>query len=135
MIVLDASITLAWGFADEVTEGVDAVFGRVGVHGAAVPSIWRLEIANSLRTALRRGRIDMRQRTGVFAILGDLQIDTDPETSERSWRETLALSDRYGLTIYDATYLELALRLDLPLATLDRDLAQAASAAGIEVLP
>lgn len=134
-MVIDASVTLASGFDDESTPDIDAVFRRVATTGAIVPGLWWLEVANSLRTALRRGRIDGTQRDKLLAILDDLPIQTDHETWQRAWTDTLALSDRLGLTIYDAAYLELATRLGLPLATLDRELAQAARASGIEVLP
>ena len=68
-LVLDSSVTLAWLYSDEITEPIRRVFEAVAEHGAVVPALWRLEIANSLTVAARRGRIDREFRG---AALGDL---------------------------------------------------------------
>lgn len=135
MIVVDASIALGWSFKDEVTPLIDAVFRQVVEDGAKAPAIWRLEVANSLRTALRKGRIDHDGRRILLNALLNLSIDVDPETSDHAWSSTLRLSDHHGLTVYDAAYLELAIRHGLPLATLDDQLRTAASEAGVAILP
>lgn len=133
-LVLDSSATLAWIYDEETTAAIREVFDRVAEHGAMVPSLWRLEVANSLTVAARRGRVDAAFRHAALADLALLDIATDPHTDSAAWAETLHLADRYQLTVYDAAYLELAQRRALPLATLDRDLQAAAQAAGTSVL-
>ena len=121
-LVLDSSATLAWIFADEATESVRSVFHAVAEQGAFVPSLLRLEIANSLTGAVRRRRIDGEFRRAALADLGDLDITVDAQTDSRAWNATLDFADRFLLTVYDAAYVELAQRLALPLATLDEDM-------------
>ncbi len=133
MIVLDASITLASFFEDERTPAVVAVVDRVGLSGAFVPSLWPLEVANGLRIAIRRERISWSFRDAGLVQLAKLPIEIDSETHVHAWHATLQLAGRHGLTPYDAAYLELAQRRRLPLATLDRDLANAAEAEGVAV--
>ena len=96
--------------------------------------LWRLEVANSLTVAVRRGRIDAEFRRAALDNLALLDITTDAHTDTHAWAETLLLADRFGLTVYDAAYLELARRRALPLAPLDEDLSAATSALGIYVL-
>lgn len=133
-LVLDGSVTLAWCFADETTPAIDALMLRVAREGATAPAIWRLEVANGLRSAMRRGRVTKETRDGHLADLRDMNIESDPETDRFAWSTTLRLADRHGLTPYDASYLELALRLNLPLASLDRALRDAAQAEGVPLL-
>lgn len=133
-LVLDSSATLAWFFEDERTDPVTAVLRQVGEAGAIVPALWRLEVANGLQMAVRRGRIDTAYREGALRELRALAITVDPETDARAWDETLPLAHRFDLTVYDAAYLELARRLRLPLASLDAKLRSAASASGIALL-
>jgi predicted nucleic acid-binding protein len=130
-IVIDASVTLAWIFADERNELAQAVMAEVVQAGAAVPTIWPLEVANVLLLGVRRGRLTAAQRDASLADLAQLDIEVDGETTVHAWSETLALGERFGLTVYDAAYLELARRRDMPIATLDRALATAADALGI----
>ena len=133
-LVLDGSAALAWCFADETTPAVDAVMDQVAEAGAVVPAIWRLEVANGLQAGLRRGRLDAKRRNAMLAALADLPIGADPETDRHAWTATLRLADRHVLTLYDASYLELALRLGLPMATLDKALRSAADTAGVPLL-
>jgi predicted nucleic acid-binding protein len=133
-LVLDSSATLARIFEDETNRTIVALFDRVAAEGAIVPTIWRLEVANTLALAVRKNRIEKAFRTAALADLDAADITTDTDTEKHVWAETLILSDKHRLTIYDATYLELANRRSLPLATLDRDLAKAARAIGISVL-
>lgn len=133
-LVVDSSVTLAWCFEDEQSPDAMAVLRRVTETGARVPSHWALEVANGLRTALRRNRITAENRTLRFAMLAKLPIRTDRRTNEIAWTTTVALSDRLGLTVYDAAYLELASRLRLPIATLDQELTRAAQREGIPLL-
>jgi len=133
-VVLDSSATLAWIFADEVTQAIRSVFEDVAEHGAVVPSLWRLEVANSLTVALRRGRIDADDRRAALADLDCLDIRVDSETDARAWKATLALADRFGLTVYDAAYVELAQRSSAPLATLDDKMRRAGEEIGLRLL-
>ncbi|MEP9387460.1 type II toxin-antitoxin system VapC family toxin [Mesorhizobium sp. KR9-304] len=135
MTVVDASITLSWYFDDEKSLASDQVLDAVGKLGATVPGHWRLEVANSLRTAVRRGRATSDYRDAVLQQLSNLPIAIDSETAAHAWAGTLALADKHRLTPYDAAYLELALRRNLPLATLDNALQSAAQTEGVNVLP
>jgi predicted nucleic acid-binding protein len=134
-LVLDSSVTLAWLHEDEHADGVDAVFDQLVESGAVAPLHWPLEVANSLTVAIRRYRISADQRAEFLANLARLDIATDAHTNEHAWSAALHLADLYNLTVYDAAYLELAQRLRVPLATLDKDLAAAARKAGVEVRP
>ena len=133
-LVLDASLTLAWFFKDERTPGADAVLTEVTEKGAVVPALWRLEVANALQMALRRKRIDAAFRDSALTQLSRLSISTDPDTDAYAWTVMLQLAHRFQLTLYDAAYLELAGRRQLPLATLDRELRDASAALGITLL-
>lgn len=134
-LVLDCSVALAWLLPDEHSAPVDAVMDRVAASRAWVPGLWRLEVANSLQTAVRRGRISAEFRDASLSDLSLLTIRVDPDTSSFSWSDTLHLADTHGLTLYDAAYLELAKRLGLPLASLDSALRTAASACNVALLP
>jgi predicted nucleic acid-binding protein len=133
-LVLDSSATLAWIYSDETTAAIRAVFDQVADAGAVVPDLWRLEVANSLTVAVRRHRIDAEFRRAALADLALLDIHADQHTDNHAWSETLHLADRFRLTVYDAAYLELAQRRELPIATLDQDLRTAARAAGTKIL-
>lgn len=133
-VVLDASLTLTWYFEDEAVPAADEVLDRVVEHGAVVPPLWRLEVVSAFQTSIRRKRIDAAYRDASLADLGRLPITIDADTDAHIWTAALRLSDRHALTIYDACYLELAQRLNLPLATLDRELRIAAAALGLPLL-
>lgn len=130
-LVIDASVTLAWCFADEQTPEALAVLDRVAEDGAAAPQLWPLEVLNALAVAERRGRIDAANRNRATEFLRALPVTVDGETAGRAWNETRRLSEAHGLTIYDASYLELALRLGVPLATVDARLAAAVQKEGV----
>ena len=103
-------------------------------RGAVVPSLWHLEVANSLTVAVRRKRISPAERADALSDLAQLDVSVDDETEQHAWRATTQLADLHGLSVYDAVYLELAQRKRLPLVTLDKALIRAAEAAGVEVL-
>lgn len=131
---LEGSVTLAWFFEDERTSELDALLDRVVENGAAVPTLWKLEVGHGMQTALRRKRIDATYRDAALELLSQLRIVIDDETAARAWRETLHLADTFELSLYDAAYLELARRLALPLASLDSKLRQAARGVGVTLL-
>ncbi len=133
-VVIDSSITLSWCFEDERTDITTSLLYQVADTGATVPALWRLEVANGLQAAMRRGRIDAAYRDAAIADLRALAIVVGPETDNRAWSDTLRLATRFRLTLYDAAYLELAGRSGLPLASLDQDLRDAANELSVPLL-
>jgi predicted nucleic acid-binding protein len=134
-LVLDGSVTLAWCMEDERTPALIDLLRQVTEHGAMVPAIWRLEVADGLRTAVKLRRIDASERDGHLADFAGMTIAIDPETDRYAWSTTQRLAERFDVAPCDASYLELAQRLSLPLATLDRALRAAAIGAGVNVVP
>lgn len=132
--VLDNSVALTWCFEDERTPATTALLERVGELGATAPMLWPLEALNGLLVAERRGRLDRERRRILAGFLRALPVKIDDETASQAWAATLDLAERFRLSSYDAAYLELALRHDLPLASLDRDLRAAAEALGLTIL-
>jgi predicted nucleic acid-binding protein len=130
-LVVDSSAALTWCFEDEASPESDALFERVRDQGAVVPGLWYLEVANVLLQAERRGRIATADVATRLELIAELPITTDNETTARAWREIIALARGEGLTTYDATYLELAMRRGLPLLTRDQALAAAAERCGV----
>ncbi|MFO1155721.1 MAG: type II toxin-antitoxin system VapC family toxin [Rhodospirillales bacterium] len=133
-LVLDCSVTLGWLLADEQPAAAAQILDLVAEKGAMAPGLWPLEVGNALLVAERRGRLSSRNRTQALQGLAGLPIEIDDETAGRAWRETLALAEAHNLTLYDAAYLELALRRSLPLATFDTALRTAAVKAGVPLL-
>jgi predicted nucleic acid-binding protein len=107
---------------------------QVGELGALAPMLWPLEALNGLLVAERRGRLDAPRRRRLVGFLRALPIMLDAETAPQTWTGTARLAERFRLSAYDAAYLELAQRHQLPLASLDRDLRSAAAAIGVAVL-
>jgi predicted nucleic acid-binding protein len=132
--VIDASLTLSWFFEDERTARIDSILDRVEESGATVPGLWRLEVANAFQMAYRRGRVSATFRDQAILRLGMLPIVIDLETDSRAWINSLPLADKHSLSVYDAAYLELAVRLALPLASCDHDLCEAAKRAGVPLI-
>lgn len=133
-LVLDTSITLAWVYSEETTDSVRQVFEQLSQSGGWVPGLWRLEVANVLEMGVRRKRHDAKFRDATLVDLAQLPIQVDLETDSQAWAATLPIAERHRLTIYDAAYLELALRRNLPLATLDEELRNAARAEKVQLL-
>lgn len=133
-IVLDSSVTLAWIYGTETTDAVSSVFARVIDRGGDVPGLWHLEVANVLEMGVRRGRTDPAFRDAALEDLSALSITVDRETDRQAWGATVRLAAKHKLTLYDAAYLELAHRRGLPLATLDKELRDAATAEGVLLL-
>jgi predicted nucleic acid-binding protein len=133
--VLDCSIAIAWCFEDEATPETDALLDRLRDEGAAVPALWSLEVGNALLQAERHGRLSTAKVAAFVNLLAGLPIAIDGDTATRALREVLALARAEGLTTYDASYLELAGRRALPLATKDQTLHRAAQRVGVPLLP
>jgi predicted nucleic acid-binding protein len=132
--VVDSSVALSWCFEDERTPATKALLDRVGETGAIAPQHWPLEVLNGLMMAERRRRVDANKRRQLAGFLRDLPIALDPDTTIQIWGETQNLAERFGLTIYDAVYLELAHRKGLALASLDRDLRKAGAGLGMTLI-
>jgi predicted nucleic acid-binding protein len=132
--VVDSSVALTWCFEDERTPATTALLHRTGETGALAPQHWPLEALNGLMMAERRRRLDATRRQHLVGFLRDLPITLDPETTIQVWTATQRLAARFRLTIYDAAYLELAQRQNLPLASLDQELRAAGTALGVSLL-
>jgi predicted nucleic acid-binding protein len=132
--VLDASVAVAWCFDDESTPAAWTLLNRLRTAPGHVPALWALEIGNILLGAERRRRITRARTNEFLEILGELDIRVDPALPGRAFRDVLPLARERRLTPYAATYLELAMRLGLPLATKDTALARAATALRIKML-
>jgi len=132
--VLDNSVALAWCFEDEQTPATLALLEEVGEAGALAPILWPLEALNGLLVAERRGRLDANRRRLLAGFLSELPVKLDEETADRVWTDISHLAERFHLSSYDAAYLELAQRHQLPLASLDQDLRKAAAALKLKVL-
>ena len=131
----DASATLPWCFDEEATLVTESLLDRLKTGDAAVvPAHWPAEIANSILMAVRRGKISQDRRDEFVRELLLLPIDVDPVSPATWFVRSLPLAEKHRLTVYDAAYLELALRRGLPLATLDNDLRRAAEAEGVGLL-
>ena len=134
MFVLDNSVSAAWCFADQSNHYTDAVL-RALAEGetAVVPALWRLEIVNSLVVAERRKKLEPFRAELFLREIQPFRIRVDHVGSTRAFGPILDLSRRFQRSAYDAAYLELAIRLKLPLATKDGPLRQAAQSAGVGI--
>ncbi len=133
-LVIDASVALAWCFADEVSPVADATLERLAEEEALVPSIWPLEVANGLRTAERRGRLDLADLARVRELLMSLPIRVEEVGLDAALGEVSDLARNLELTAYDAAYLALAARSGLPVATADERLKRACETAGVKLV-
>lgn len=124
--VVDNSVVMAWCFEDEAGKYADAVLERLTVAEAMVPAIWPLEVGNVLLVAERRRRLRRADSERFIALLRQLPIVVEPEDARRALGDVMALARDVGLSTYDASYLNVALRHGLPIATMDRDLRKAA---------
>ncbi len=130
-LVLDASLTLQWFLEDETGREYGlGVLASLSTKRAAVPILWFYEVGNGLLMALRRKRITLDKIDGFLTRLKALPIDAAGQVPSEIL-ELPTLAQKHGLTNYDAAYLALAMRLNLPLATTDADLRRAAAAAGV----
>lgn len=130
-MVVDCSVSLAWCLSDETGAYAADVLRALADNKVQVPSLWPLEMANGLLMAERRGRISETAIMLALDMIRALPIEVDDITHAQALGATMSLARIYGLTAYDASYLELAMRLDVPLATSDRALVQAARASGM----
>jgi predicted nucleic acid-binding protein len=132
--VLDSSVTLTWLFKDESTRQTGMLLDQLELQSAVVPALWLLEVANVMVIAERKRRISSDESDEFIGELTRLNIEVETELADRVFTHILPLSRERQLTSYDAVYLDLALRRQLPLATLDESLRKAAKKAGVQVL-
>ena len=130
-VVVDSSVALNWIMPDEDREFTEALMDSVSLTGAVVPPLFQIEVGNSLLVGARRQRIAVEYIHQALDLIGQLPLRIDNSSADYVWGSTIEIAAAYGLTLYDATYLELAIRLDLPLATLDAKLAHAARISGV----
>ncbi|MCV0397357.1 MAG: type II toxin-antitoxin system VapC family toxin [Rhizobiaceae bacterium] len=131
--MIDSSVALAWFLPDEGSTLADQALDQVTTAGALVPALFSVEFGNGLVMAVRRKRIDSHYRRETFQRITELNLVADRDGGDRVWAEAIDLADLHGLTLYDAVYLELALRTGLPLASLDKRLSKVASDLGISL--
>src|SRR5271154_6308582 len=132
--VVDCSMAMAWLFHDEATPKTAALLKRLATETALVPGWWFLEVTNVLALAERKGRITPAQSDSFIADLSKLEIERDDEGPDRAFTHLLALCRTHRLTSYDAIYLDLAIRRNLPLATLDDALRKSAKKLGVSLV-
>lgn len=134
--VLDNSVTMRWFFGDgkpEVLIYASKVLDAIKQDIALVPATWGLEVANVIARAEAKALVTEARSGAFLEMLNDVDIEVDAATFAHALSGTLQLARRYKLSAYDASYLELALRLGIPLATLDEDLQKAAKKAGVKL--
>lgn len=129
--VLDCSVTAAWCFEDEADAYAEAMLDRLAEGEALAPALWPLEMANVLLVAERKNRLSRAQTERLVELLQGLPIVIDNGTAERAMGKTLALARAQRLSSYDASYLELAMREGVPLATRDKALRMSAKRCGV----
>jgi predicted nucleic acid-binding protein len=134
MLVVDASIALAWCFADEASPLADSALQRLGSEETVAPALWAFEVANGLLSAERRGRIGAEELPKLHQLLSALPIRLESLSLSDVLGDVRELARSLGLSVYDASYLALALRRGAILATADVRLRAASERAGIEVL-
>lgn len=124
--VVDNSVVMSWCFEDEGNSYAEAVLDSLETGEAFVPAIWPLEVGNVLLVAERKKRLSEASVVRFLALLGGLPITVEQETPERMLKEIVSLARKYGLSTYDASYLDLAMRLGLPISTRDASLIKGA---------
>lgn len=132
--VVDNSVVMAWCFADEVGDYADRVLGKLESAEVLVPAIWPLEVGNVLLVAERRKRLSEADSIRFLALLCELPITVEQESPDRMMKEIVALAREYDLSTYDASYLDLAMKRGLPIATQDKALLKAAQKSNVVVV-
>ena len=133
--IVDASVGFAWVYQGQATPETDRLLNDVAAGATVVvPALWFLEMSNVLLVAQRRHRLTAGQRKAAMEKLTAMQLTVDEEGSRNAFGKTSELAEQYGLSFYDATYLELALRRSLPLASRDEALRNAARQCRLQAL-
>lgn len=132
--VVDNSVVMSWCFKDETNRYADAVLDKLSESIAIAPSIWPLEVVNVLLVAERRKRLKQVDSVRFITLLSQLPIVVEDKRSEKVMRDLLALGRTSHLSSYDASYLDLAMRKDCPIATTDKKLMEAAKEVSVTIL-
>jgi predicted nucleic acid-binding protein len=132
--ILDASVALAWVLEEQQAANANSVLAKLRTDTAAAPSIWPVEVANALLAAQRRGRLPAARVSQAIAFVLALQIEVRHAALEATLIDTRELARRESLTVYDASYLDLAMREGVALATLDQALMAAANRVGVPLV-
>lgn len=132
--VVDNSVVMAWCFEDESDSYTDEILDLLAHDVAFVPSIWPLEVTNVLLVAERKKRLTRAASGHFIAMLSQLPIVVDPTGPERVFHDIISLARQYKLTSYDASYVELAIRKDLPIASLDNAILKAAKDIRLQIM-
>lgn len=135
MFVLDSSVALAMLLPDEDSAAADALASRLAEGSVAVPTIWPLEVRNAMLAALRSRRITAAEFDERLQVLALLPVELEPPADVAALKRVVALARRHDLSVYDASYIDLAKQRGLPLATLDAKLRKACKTQRIAVLP
>lgn len=131
--VVDNSVAMSWCFKDEANRYADSILDRMTDTKAVVPSIWPLEVVNVLLVAERMKRISESDSVRFITLLNQLPITIEQDQADRIMNELINLAREHGLSSYDACYLDLAMRMGLPIATLDKRLKSAAKKAKVPI--
>ena len=134
-VVVDASVALAWCFPDEASVYADDVLVALEGKDILIPAVWALEIANAILVGERQKRLRTPEIQRFTTLLENLSVVQEAPPVGEQVRNVLPLAHAYGLSAYDAVYLELAMRRVIPLATLDGKLRKAAARAGVSIFP
>lgn len=135
IFVVDASVALAWCLPGQATSASEKALQQLGTGATALaPCIWPGEVANGIWSAERRGGLNRAQAVGILDLLRSLPVMVDHQVPVRVFDTVRELASQYGITVYDASYLDTAIREQLPLATLDRALLKAARESGVKVI-
>lgn len=130
--VLDCSVTMSWLLKNQTTKYSMDVFEKLTDGKAAqVPAIWSVEVVSILLKCLRRKMVSQKTAEGFIDLLSELSINDTPIICANVFSETLNIGTKHSLSGYDSTYLGLAKKLKIPIATLDKSLAKAAKKEGV----
>lgn len=132
-VVVDASVALAWAFPDEASDYAEKVLIALNGRTILVPALWAIEITNAVLVAERRKRVAQPEVRRFVELLRELTVMMDSQGVAESVSNVLPLGRQYGLSAYDAAYLDVAMRNGAPLATLDGGLRKAGRKAGVEI--
>lgn len=132
LFVADASVAIAWVHPAQATPETDAMLDRLAAGDSlVVPAPWPLEVANALTVLRRRRKLTLDEARTAIEIIRELPAVIDHEAAAMAFTRLVDLATQHELTIYDATYIELATRIQLPLASNDARMKQAAIRSGV----
>ncbi len=132
--VIDNSVVMSWCFKDEKNNYSDQILDKLEFSTAIVPSIWPLEVGNVLLVAERKNRLIQADSIRFIALLTELPIVVEPESPGRMMNEIVNIARTYNLSTYDASYLDLAMRKGISIATLDKNLLKAAKQSKVSLV-